>query len=132
MCVGSRHKLQALVWDSCLAMETVVVQSDANGLFVLVNNQHCRPKAKTLFELGEKVTVDISDKSAKIQEGTGYSENWEAFPAPPKPKKTQVEKKFNMIDLIENEWYFVPLTSVLMLWSFAIGWVLGWALIKVH
>ena len=113
-------------------METFVVRTDANGLFVLVNNQHCRPKAKTLFEVGEKVTVDISGNSAKIQEGTGYSENWEAFLAPPKPKKTQPEEKFNMMDLIDNEWFFIPLLITMCFWAFGVGWVVGLILLVLN
>ena len=134
MCVGSRHKLQALVWDSCLAMETVV-QSDNNGLFILVGDIRCYPTAETFYKAGEQAIVEITGTQAVIKDkptANAYRETWKAALPKPKPKHVHVEKEFVYMDLIEKEIYFIPFSAMLMLWSFAIGWFLGWALIKVH
>jgi hypothetical protein len=34
--------------------------------------------------------------------------------------------------LIDDEWYYIPIVCMLMLWSFGIGWFLGWVLLKIH
>jgi len=34
--------------------------------------------------------------------------------------------------LIEDEWYYIPLSITVCLWSFAIGWVLGLILLKIN
>jgi hypothetical protein len=30
--------------------------------------------------------------------------------------------------IVDNEWTYIPLLVTVCLWSFGIGWVLGWAL----
>lgn len=35
-------------------------------------------------------------------------------------------------ELIDNEWYYVPLLITVCLWAFAIGWVLGLILLKLN
>jgi hypothetical protein len=35
-------------------------------------------------------------------------------------------------ELIDDEWYYIPLLITVCLWSFAIGWFLGWVLTKIH
>jgi len=116
-------------------METFVVQSDNNGLFILVGNIRCYPTAKTLFEAGEQAIVEITGTRAVIKDkptANAYTETWQAaLPNPePKPKHVHVGKEFVLPDLIEKEIYFIPLAVMLMLWSFGIGCFLGWILLK--
>jgi hypothetical protein len=42
-----------------------------------------------------------------------------------------MEKEFVWMDLIEKEIYFIPFSAIVMLWSFTLGWFLGWALVSI-
>jgi hypothetical protein len=113
-------------------METFVVQSDNNGLFILVRDIRCYPTAETFYKAGEQAIVEISGTQAVIKDkptANAYSETWQAALPKPKPKQVYVEKEFVWLDLIEKTIYFVPLTAILMLWSFVFGCLLGWLLI---
>jgi hypothetical protein len=112
-------------------METFVVQSDNNGLFILVGDIRCYPTSETFYKVGEQAIVEITGTQAVIKDkptANAYSETWQAALPKPKPKRVHMEREFVWLDLIEKEIYFIPFSAMLMLWSFAIGWFLGWAL----
>jgi hypothetical protein len=97
-------------------METFVVQSDNNGLFILVGDIRCYPTSETFYKVGEQAIVEITGTQAVIKDkptANAYSETWQAALPKPKPKRVHME---------------IPFSAMLMLWSFAIGWFLGWAL----
>jgi hypothetical protein len=116
-------------------METFVVQSDNNGLFILVGDTRCYPTAETSYKAGEQAIVEISGAQAVIKDkptANAYTETWQAALPKLKPKHVHVEKEFVWLDLIEKEIYFIPFSATVMLWSFVLGWFLGWALIQIH
>lgn len=113
-------------------MQTHAVQSDDVGLFVLVGDIRCRPSAETFYKTGEQVIVEITGANAVVKDKptNGYSEKWHASLPPPKPKTIQNHKPITWQDLVENTWYYIPLTLTMCLWSFSIGLFLGWALLN--
>ena len=113
-------------------MPIFVIQTDKTGLFVLVDDIRCYPTEETSYKVSEQVFVEISGTKAVIKDkltANAYSEIWQAASPKPKPKYVHTEKEFVWIDLIEKTIYFVPLTAILMLWSFMFGCLLGWLLI---
>lgn len=111
-------------------MEMFVVQSENNGLFILVGEIHCHPTAKTLYKAGEQVIVEISGTQAAVKDkptANAYSETWQAvLPKPkPKPKPLYIEKELVWQDLIEKEIYFIPLLVTIMFCSFTFSWFLS-------
>jgi hypothetical protein len=107
-------------------MEMFAVQSDNNGLFIMVGDIRCYPTAETFYKAGEQTVVEITGTKAVVMDkptANAYRETWKAVL--PKPTPKHVEKEFVWLDLIEKEIYFIPLAAMLMLWSFVIGWFLG-------
>jgi len=113
-------------------MPTFAIQTDKTGLFVLVDDIRCYPTVETSYKVSEQVFVEISGTKAVIKDkltANAYNEIWQAALPKPKPKHVHIEKEFVWLDLIEKTVYFVPLTAILMLWSFMFGCLLGWLLI---
>ena len=112
-----------------------VVQSDNNGLFILVGDIRCYPTAETFYKAGEQAIVEISGTKAEVKDNptaNAYHETWQAILPKPKTVPKHVEKEFVWMDLIEKEIYFIPFSATVMLWSFVLGWFLGWALIQIR
>jgi len=116
-------------------METFAVQSDNNGLFILVRDIRCYPTAETFYKAGEQAIVEITGTQAVIKDkstANAYRETWQAALPKPKPKHVHVEKEFVWLDLIEKEIYFIPFSAIVMLWSFGLGWFLGMILLVLN
>jgi len=102
------------------------IQSSSKGLLVLVDGKEIYTMKESLFNVDECVLVKIDGTNAVLTDPSNklYTEIWEVFhPAPvhvylaPTP--------FKLIDLVENNLYFVTITLVSLTLSFFIGLLIG-------
>ena len=107
-------------------MKPHTIQSSSKGLLVLVDGKEIYTTKESLFNVDEFVLVKIDGTNAVLTDPSNklYTEIWEVFhPAPVHVHLTPTP--FKLIDLVENNLYFVTITLVSLTLSFFIGLLIG-------
>lgn len=102
------------------------IQSSSKGLLVLVDGKEIYTIKESLFNVDEFVLVKIDGTNAVLTDPSNklYTEIWEVFhPAPVHVHLAPTP--FKLIDLMENNLYFVTITLVSLTLSFFIGLLIG-------
>jgi len=105
------------------------IQSSSKGLFVLIDGKEIYPIKESLFNVNEFALVKIDGGKAILTDPSNksYTEIWEIFhPTPVHVHATHPSvPPFELVDLVENNLYFVAITLVVLNLSFFIGLLIG-------
>ena len=115
-----------------------LIQRDAQGLVIHSQGLECRPSGHSQFGESELVVITVlAHNQVSVAEHTradAYQETWQCATVKKKAPRREIEppRPFERGDLIMHTGYYMAVMTGLMVLSFDLGLLIGWAWISTQ